>query len=105
MCGDGPPSFLPCTSPNDLVTKGFPPAFIVSAEMDELLDPSRHCDTLRERLLSNGVVCELALARGMKHGEAECFSWMRTVWEAGGEQWWEEAIEPSLRWALQQISM
>jgi hypothetical protein len=52
-------------------------------------------------MVANGVECELVEAVGMKHGEAECLHGMPEWVEGCG--WWEEAIRPSLDWAVDRV--
>jgi len=67
------------------------------ASEDKLL-PTNHTTDVYNLLCEQGVDSLLVTCEGMEHGEAEYLpgnNWMDT--------WWDEAIKPSLDFAIQKL--
>jgi acetyl esterase/lipase len=71
---------------------------VIVATNDTLLDPM-HSYKLRSAFEENGVPVELARANGMPHGIAERHE---SDWPEG-VNWWEEALEPGLAFAVKHM--
>lgn len=82
------------------MTAGFPPTCIVAATRDSLIPPNQSSD-LHSRLSKLGVECTIVECEGMEHGEAECLPPGEARWE---EDWWEQAIKPSLDFAIARLT-
>ena len=103
ICGSGPPDYVPGTSPIDMVSSEFPPTMVVVAQLDTLLPPELHSYKLVARLIRDGVEAQSVVCRGMGHGWAEGGPWALAEWESQADVWWDEAIRPSLDWALSKL--
>lgn len=87
--------------PINLVSKNFPPTCIVAASADELIPPI-HSHRLHDRLKELGVDVMRVECEGMNHGEAER-SPISREWPEGNT-WWEDALLPSLQFALERMT-
>lgn len=92
------PPFPDNASPINLLDSSFPPTFVVVATADWLIPPAESYSVV-ETLKSCGVEATCAEAKGMGHGICED---PRSGWPEE-QNWWEEAILPSLQWALQKL--
>jgi acetyl esterase/lipase len=95
LCKTAGPPFPSEFCPVAWVDSSFPPTFIMNAGGDKLVPTSQSFD-FYEVLKSRGVECAMATAVDMEHGKSE--NWDET--DVGYEKWWEEAIEPGLRWMV-----
>lgn len=86
--------------PIDIVQSDFPPTMIVVATADTLI-PTSHSYNLHSKLKDLGVETALVECPGMKHGEAECLPGL--VFWKDDCTWWEDAIRPSLDWAIKRV--
>lgn len=96
LLGQDPP-FPQEASPFNLLSADYPPTCIVAASEDKLI-PIDHSTDVYTRLQELGVDSLLVTCEGMEHGEAECLpgnNWM--------DSWWEEAIRPSLDFAIERM--
>jgi acetyl esterase/lipase len=97
-----PAPFAADQSPINLLTAEYPPTFIMVAEADQLIPPS-HSKDIHKKLEELGVPVEMAIAREMQHGEAEAMQGTERWSEELGLGWWEEAIVPSLQFAMRHL--
>jgi acetyl esterase/lipase len=84
-------------SPIKGISAEFPPTCVLVASEDKLI-PVDHSTDAYARLQDLGVDSLLVTCNGMEHGEAECLpgnNWM--------DSWWEEAIRPSLDFAIERM--
>lgn len=90
------PPFSRQYTPIHLIDSSFPPTFVLVAGADRLLPVLQSTDFL-QALQTRGVECQSATAHGMPHGK--CENWDEEV-DTDYPRWWNEAIEPSIRWAI-----
>lgn len=86
------PPFPKGTSAIDDLPSNFPPTFVLVATGDDMI-PTSHSYGFAAQLRRANVEVQVGEAKGMPHGVAECIPGM--VWKEGNN-WWEEAIRPSL---------
>ncbi len=97
LYGHSPP-FTPNETLLSLVSPSHSPTFVVCATSDTLIPPQQSRD-YHAALVAAGVECVLGEAWGMGHGITE-----KTVKKWPKEQdWWEDAIGPSLDWAVKKL--
>ncbi|GHJ90289.1 hypothetical protein NliqN6_6691 [Naganishia liquefaciens] len=96
FCAD--PPFPANVSPINLLSSTFPPTFVVIATADWLIPPAES-HALVEKLKGLGVEVTHAEAQGMGHGVCED---PRSSWPEG-QNWWVEAVQPSLEWAREKL--
>jgi acetyl esterase/lipase len=97
LCGcDSPyPTDL---SPIHVVSEQFPPLMLVIATGDTLIEPSESYD-LASKMKEAGGKVQYLEAVGMTHGLAEDG---KETWPEG-QNWWQEAILPSLTWVVEAV--
>lgn len=96
VIGQEPP-FPASASPVNLVTPAFPPTCIVVATADKLI-PVTQSYTIYDELVRHGVDAKIVECNEMEHGEAECLPHSNWI-----EAWWEEALRPSLDFAIERM--
>jgi acetyl esterase/lipase len=67
---------------------------------DDTLIPPRQSRDFHARLVALGVESRIVECEGMRHGEAECLRDAGARWV---EDWWGQAIKPSLDFAIAKL--
>jgi acetyl esterase/lipase len=86
------------TSPINLLAEFYPPTFVVVATADWLIPPAESHSVV-ETLKGFGVEATYAEAKGMGHGICED---AKSSWPED-QDWWAEAILPSLEWTVSKL--
>ncbi len=99
LCKQPAPPFPKSMCPEAFVDEAFPPTFILVAGGDHLVPTSQSFE-FYDTLKSRGVESALAIAENMEHGKSE--AWDETDTEYA--KWWDQAIEPGLRWMVEKTA-
>lgn len=92
----------PYSADNDILgclTPAFPPTRVFCAVKDSLI-PVEHSYRLVKKLQDLGVECEAVKVEEAEHGFTDLPA---KYFPEHSQKWWDESIEPTLRWAVEKL--